>query len=94
MIYLKPYGTLDINHIAIEEPQRLKLYWLRIIKKWINKIHVNQLAMRHKAWYIDYITEQQASDAAKIFESVGYRFKDWEVRKTQVGTSLIFDHNK
>jgi hypothetical protein len=94
MSYLKPYGTLKHNHITLDKNQisRLLLKWL--IKKWIDKIHINQLAMWYKMWHIKKINPDQFSQIARLFETIWYRFKEGKMRKTQVWTSLIFDHNK
>ena len=94
MSYLKPYGTLKHNHITLDSDQISKLVSKRLIKKWIDKIHINQLAKRYKVGHIKKINPDQFKEIARLFETILSRFKEWKMRKTQVWTTLLFDHNK
>jgi len=94
MSYLKPYGTLKHNHISLDHYQIYILLEKKLIKEWQKMIHINLLARRYRIGYIDKINHDQIKEITKLFESIGYRFKQWKMRKTQVWTSLVFDHNK
>ena len=93
MTYLKPYWTTRHNHISLDSPQYNRLLGLWLVKEWETQIHVNNLARRYKAGYIIRINKRQIDGITRLFESIGYRFLDWEIIKTQVWTALIFDHN-
>ena len=94
MTYLKPYWTLDHNHVTLDDYQRLRLRVIWLIKRKQTRIHINQLARRYRIGYIEEVNLTQIKEITRLFENVGYRFKDWEMRKTQVWNSHIYDHNK
>jgi hypothetical protein len=93
MSYLKPYWTLEINHVILDEEQRLRLSSLELISKKTKQIHINQLAKRYKCWYIEYATSRQVKKITAMFESIWRRFKDGKIRKTQVWWGYRFPHN-
>jgi len=94
MTYLKPYWTLWLNSVILSTEQYDVLVKFKLIKKEQRTIHINLLARWYKLGYLPYVTTRQVKRITELFESIGYRFNDWIVRRTQVGNSLIFDHNK
>ena len=73
MTPLKPYWTLDLYHIYLDSLQRQLLYEAGIIDSETFKLHINQLGIYYKKWYINHINSDQIKIIHNFTDRLSHR---------------------